>query len=264
PFRSIVFIHGINGDPIKTWEYVRPSNDRKSNAAETVLWPRDLLPRAFPNARVLSFGYNGNLYRNRNESTPNIRELAHALLSDLTGQRQDIKLHRPIIFIAHCLGGLVVRKALHVATYNVRFHGVFEETIGILFFGTPHIPSAIDAWDHYAKFYPSFDRPAGRLSIGRPKRSRLVKTLQRDSEELIDLMTGFSGNTVPRWAIVSFYEPVKIPGAKALIVSATAAQLDIPDEIQRPIHADHATMCRFWSERDPTFREVCAEIKNMT
>jgi hypothetical protein len=39
---SVVFVHGLHGDRIKTW-----SKDK-------ICWPRDLLKEDLPNARILS------------------------------------------------------------------------------------------------------------------------------------------------------------------------------------------------------------------
>lgn len=49
---------------------------------------------------------------------------------------------RPLVLIAHSLGGIVVMEALRRSsgcTRNQRhLHSIYEETSGILFFGTPH------------------------------------------------------------------------------------------------------------------------------
>lgn len=50
---DIVFVHGLRGDKIRTWE------------VDGVLWPRDLLPKELPNARVISYGYDGMFSRIR-------------------------------------------------------------------------------------------------------------------------------------------------------------------------------------------------------
>lgn len=81
------------------------SNYQKSQ----VFWPEDLLPKDFPDARVLTFGYDSNVsqwFRGpANKNT--LSEHAHDLLSAISGCRP---LHRPIIFIAHSLGGILVKE----------------------------------------------------------------------------------------------------------------------------------------------------------
>ena len=46
---SIVFVHGLGGDPVNTW------------TDDTVFWPKQLLPHDIPKARILSFGYRANI-----------------------------------------------------------------------------------------------------------------------------------------------------------------------------------------------------------
>ncbi|KAK3988894.1 hypothetical protein QBC44DRAFT_397114 [Cladorrhinum sp. PSN332] len=264
---DIVLIHGVNGDPVKTWECKNEAKDEDKNLGDTVLWPQHFLPRRFPGARVLTYGYNGDMYHN--DSISGIRDLAKSLLSCIDIKRQDVDPRRPIIFIAHCLGGLIVKQALHTAHYERDYNYIADRTAGIFFFGTPHVAAAKDKWDHVAKAYSALDKPTGWL-----KRSRLVKALQKDSDELMDMMDKFrhmltvkdqSGNPISqRWAIGNFYETLKMPGAKAVIVDATAAQLDALDgEIQRQVDADHVGMCRFSTVDSQTFQELCLQIKEL-
>lgn len=44
----------------------------------------------------------------------------------------------PIIFVAHSLGGLVVKQALLNARDDITFEPVKQCTYGLVFFGTPH------------------------------------------------------------------------------------------------------------------------------
>ncbi|KAK4222931.1 hypothetical protein QBC38DRAFT_503573 [Podospora fimiseda] len=254
PNIDIVLIHGVNGDAIKTWEY-------KSKTGDTILWPQQLLPQQFPLARVFSFGYNGDLYHNN--SIAGIRDLAKTLLSSINIERQKVDPKRPVIFVAHCLGGMIVKQALHTAHYERDFNGIANATKGIFFFGTPHIASSKDQWHHVAKAYSSLDKPSIWFT-----RSRLMKALQKDSDELMDMMDKFRHMLMKdgsqRWAIGNWYELNPMPGAKAVIVDPTAAQLDaLDDETQRAVDADHVGMVRFESKDNRTFGELCIEVRKL-
>lgn len=57
--------------------------------------------------------------------------------------------HRPIVFVAHSLGGLVVKQALIEArkqTHEPDLLDVYNSTHAIIFFGTPHRGSDLASW----------------------------------------------------------------------------------------------------------------------
>jgi pimeloyl-ACP methyl ester carboxylesterase len=98
-FRSIVIIHGLNGDATNSW----------TNPETKAFWPKDFLPYDIPEARVLTFGYNAAAAFGN--TTADIVDHAKDLLGSLVDKREeeDEKL-RPIIFVAHSLGGIVVKQ----------------------------------------------------------------------------------------------------------------------------------------------------------
>ncbi|KAK9638657.1 hypothetical protein HCH54_009500 [Aspergillus fumigatus] len=133
---SIVAVHGLNGDSITAW-----------SAPETgTLWLKDLIPKHIPHARVLSFGYESSSCRFDGPGfVDKIRSLATTLVADLEADRSlgDCRT-RPIIFVCHGLGGVIVKKALaHSANSTsplvAHLNEIFISTFAILFFGTPHI-----------------------------------------------------------------------------------------------------------------------------
>lgn len=87
------------------------------------MWLRDFLPDYVPNARILTYGYDSTLLKNK--STASIREFSHNFLQalgaagvgaagvDAAGVRES---PRPIIFIGHSLGGILIKE---VRTINV-------------------------------------------------------------------------------------------------------------------------------------------------
>ena len=59
PVRAdVVFVHGLRGDRVKTWQ------------TENVFWPRDLLPQELPNVRIMSYGYDGESRSTGSEAYP--------------------------------------------------------------------------------------------------------------------------------------------------------------------------------------------------
>jgi len=71
---SIVFLHGLNGDRVKTW------------TGRGVFWPRDLLPLKLERCRIMTFGYNADL--GFSSSTLSLRDFAISLLSGLRDERE--------------------------------------------------------------------------------------------------------------------------------------------------------------------------------
>lgn len=95
---SIVAVHGLGGSWQKTW------TDENGK-----LWLRDFLPSQLPNARIMSFGYNSETVFT--QSVEDIADTATSLLERLNIKRQDAaERARPIIFISHSLGGIIVKK----------------------------------------------------------------------------------------------------------------------------------------------------------
>lgn len=93
---SIVFVHGLQGHTKRTW------------ATSKLCWPVDLLPQDLPCARIMAFGYNKLVM---NEPPPQFRDLRKTLLDSLTINRRLTKAgSRPLIFITHSLGGLIVKR----------------------------------------------------------------------------------------------------------------------------------------------------------
>ncbi|CCA76739.1 related to LipA and NB-ARC domain protein-Aspergillus clavatus [Serendipita indica DSM 11827] len=101
---DIVAVHGLDGHREETW-----------TTEDGILWLCDLLPSDLPNARILMYEYDADTRYPR----------------------------RPIIFIAHNLGGILV-KWTPVICHNQslasqgNLRDILVSTHGVLFFGTPH------------------------------------------------------------------------------------------------------------------------------
>ncbi|KAG8846226.1 hypothetical protein FRB91_001059, partial [Serendipita sp. 411] len=99
PIVDIISIHGLDGHREQSW-----------TADDGTMWLRDLLPEDIPNARILSYGYDADTRSFSRTSTQNIFRHAEAFAEDLSRLRRTADSKRPIIFLAHSLGGIILKK----------------------------------------------------------------------------------------------------------------------------------------------------------
>jgi len=251
---DIVAIHGINGDPYETW---RHENGR--------LWLRDFLPKHIPRVRVFSFGYDAQVAFTT--STADLQSFAKSLLGHLgryrTGKEQP---PRPLIFICHSMGGIVLKEAVVLAQIHPEKYPFIKDSIkGILFLSTPHRGSESVEWPQLlAKILnASLYLTAG---LHGSARTDLLKSLERNSKELRGISDNFSSQ-VKCIKIISCYEQNKTTVGRALlslIVDENTGVLGWPGEIQHPMMGcDHHTVCRFSDEDDQRYLIILHEIQTM-
>ena len=99
---DIVAVNGLQGDAYKTWEHDNGS-----------LWLQDFLPPDIPNGRIMTFGYDSTVAFSK--SVAKIEDKALELLNHLSAKRSPIAPggpSKPIVFICHSLGGIVVKERL--------------------------------------------------------------------------------------------------------------------------------------------------------
>jgi hypothetical protein len=82
-----------------------------------VYWPLDLLPSSCPNARILTFGYHTLVVdkkplRLQDDIFAHARELLHELAHDR--ESRGVR-GRPILFVAHSTGGILVKEVRRTA-----------------------------------------------------------------------------------------------------------------------------------------------------
>ena len=189
---SIVLVHGLQGNPWRTWAYkasevlhrgstlesasgtqkkskrkgfratvakltgVRSStlprqeayreNDAEDSEAgaedEVTYWPKDLLPADCPNARILVWGYDSVVTKgyapfNKSNMFAHAKDLLYSL------DREKPK-GRNVVFVAHSLGGLLVKEVLRRSQHaeEASLRDIIETTKAVIFLGTPHRGSA--------------------------------------------------------------------------------------------------------------------------
>ncbi|KAK7976268.1 hypothetical protein PG989_014731 [Apiospora arundinis] len=186
PVAIICLVHGLFGGPWKTFAAKRrPPRDEKG-ASKGVFWPRDLLPTIVRNVRIISFGFDADVEKFMGAASLNtIHQHSRNLLNTMCDQ---LDSQLPIIFVAHSLGGVIVKDALNQsagATTDQTRQRLLENTHGIIFLGTPHRGSSS----------ATYGRTAFRLSqvvAFQSANIKLITALERNSETLDRISTEFN------------------------------------------------------------------------
>jgi len=240
---DIVAVHGLDGEPTKTW------TDPKTKA----FWIKDYLPQDIPDARILNFGYNARAAFGN--TTAQVIDHAKDLLSSLLDKREEeIERRRPLIFIAHSLGGIIVKQALAWARIEPQYRCLEEMTIGILFFGTPHRGTEKAA-------YGAILAKIATTVLNKPNPS-LLNALQTNSNELMRLSSEFKFR-LAQYQVVSFYELKPMAMFSTLIVEKHSALLEVDGEDQIPVDANHSDICKFPSRKDQYYEKCYKRILRM-
>jgi hypothetical protein len=209
---SIVAVHGLGGEGFRTWVTQDPHSSNGSSKPRS--WLEELLGQDVPNARILTYGYvtEGVNYRYLVRNVLYGRALD--LVQELSIQRgNDGTSKRPIFFIAHSLGGWIVKRGLIISKEAVepQLRDVELSTCGVAFFGTlsPGRPSSPSPLGNVIR-RTSFPVMEGmqRSKTMSSMRSQQQQQQQQDMSDetwLENQMEAFKGITanLPR---LSFYE----------------------------------------------------------
>ncbi|KAF2178263.1 hypothetical protein K469DRAFT_731735 [Zopfia rhizophila CBS 207.26] len=110
---DIVAVHGMGAHPDDTWCTL--VNGRHINWLEEP----NMLPEATPNARIMRYGYQSQWFGEGALGTKASTISQNLLLQLVMYREKDLK--RPLIFVAHSFGGLVVLRGRIVRLAEERF-----------------------------------------------------------------------------------------------------------------------------------------------
>ncbi|KAI9712572.1 MAG: hypothetical protein M1828_001673 [Chrysothrix sp. TS-e1954] len=132
---DIIAIHGIGAHPDDTWT---KSVDTGNGQQRYVNWLKDdeMLPNVVPSARIMRYGYESQWF-GKGAMHVRVMDIANEFLKETRRYRKDCS-DRPLMFIAHCFGGLVVVQSLVEAEHDrEEWPGLYQSTTALVFFGTP-------------------------------------------------------------------------------------------------------------------------------
>ena len=252
-------MHGLYEDSVQTW------TDNETG----VSWLKDLLPKRLPQARILTYGYRANvLSAGGQSSSDRILSLALTLVADLNADRDlNDAIDRPIIFLCHGLGGVLVKRALAFSNTSrakqvEHRRSIFTSTYAILFLGSPHYGIELAALQAYAK----------NNSGNTPNDFSL--SLKRGSEILQDIHDQFSPLS-KRFSIYLFWEQLEsdltpsrgesdLVPSRGYVVSRESAAPPWDNVERAGIYATHSRMCKFTTADDAGFKLVLSACLRYT
>ncbi|KAE8442771.1 hypothetical protein EG329_002859 [Mollisiaceae sp. DMI_Dod_QoI] len=214
PLFEIVAVHGLGADRESTWKCKRnppESGDRSGSqwirflkglvmeAVPRTHLLKNLMRDDFPEARILSFGYESGWLYNAPRTTGS--QIGKELLAELR------EYHIPgckIIFIGHSFGGIVIKETLLKGVdleVNLEAVDIVKDTCGIIFLGTPHHGSKASWAGPIVAFLTTF--------LGSDP--YLPRSLKKDNRDLTQLEKRFDSCILQKEGkekieIVSFYE----------------------------------------------------------
>ncbi|KAF5657827.1 nb-arc ankyrin domain-containing protein [Fusarium denticulatum] len=220
-----------------------------------VFWPVDLLSRDCPDSRILVFGYDSKITKYSTGSVSENSVFSHAkdLLFALGLERP---LNRPLICVAHSLGGIIFKEMLSRASSSTRYEhqNVLESVEAVIFLGTPHRGSVdIAAKGEVARSLLSAlgvaTTPVILDSLG------LKNTdLERAQEEFSRLWH------TSNFRVKTFQEGLILPKLGKKVVPEYSSLIGNHQEHAETLQADHLEMCRYSGKDDPNYRKVAGEI----
>ncbi|KAI5459563.1 hypothetical protein BGZ63DRAFT_254666 [Mariannaea sp. PMI_226] len=243
---DIIAIHGLRGSARKTWTEMETGS----------FWLEDFLPESLPNCRIMTFGYDSGLAFSR--SIAGVENFSIDLLNRLRAVRSGPEARsRPIIFIAHSLGGIVIKKALVMAHENSQdFGAILDSTKGIVFMGTPHRGSDLIPWSLMLA------NVINHVPLRKKMHKALLRNLNSNSDMLMEISRQFLHRS-SGLKIMTFTEQLIEPPLQSLVVPEYSAILGLPNERVYPMHAHHRNMCRFETRESQNFLLVEGAIREL-
>lgn len=224
---DLIFIHGLDGDGRSTWQ----KDDNATN-----FWP-GWLGEEFPNIGVWSLDYEVNSSAWKGHTMP-LYDRARDCLD-----RFDLAEigHRPIGFVCHSLGGLLVKQMLRLAKEfgNKDWQRIADQTQFIVFLSTPHSGADMANWISHLQTLL-------RTSVS-------IQELEAHNPQLLQLNTWYCNNVGP---IKTYVYCETHPTHGILVVNETSANPGIPGVYPIPLDADHVTICKPANKTESVYLRV--------
>ncbi|KAK8035434.1 P-loop containing nucleoside triphosphate hydrolase protein [Apiospora rasikravindrae] len=201
------------------------------------LWLQEDLPTEVPGARIFLYEYNATLVYGKDRGT--FIDKASELLEAIAVKRRSANETRPIIFLCHSMGGLLVGQALINAHNNPHYTSIKDATSGLVFFATPQrggeskLVGLGSIVSNIAK------------TMNWQKGSGVMEVL-KDGNLFSEVLQEHRRHQFPQYDIVSFW------GAFDDVVPPDSSRLSLSGDNENivKLNADHSKVCKFGLDQD--------------
>ncbi|RCJ42490.1 hypothetical protein A6770_34590 [Nostoc minutum NIES-26] len=241
---DVVFVHGLAGHAWNTWHWQNPKDRDYQKDNFWLTWLAEDLKKEGIDVGIWSFGYDAARFTVSGFAMP-LFDQASNFLDDLENFGIG---ERPVVFVTHSMGGLLVKKMLNSAktfSRNESKKAVLKSTQGIVFLSTPHLGSDIAQW---VKFLAGFLTTVN------------VEELKAHAPQLRELDEWYRQNVDELRIKTKVYYETK-PTSGVLIVNESSANPGIKDVKPIAVEADHDSIAKPKSEDTKVYLGVRQFIK---
>jgi hypothetical protein len=181
---DIIAIHGLDTKSPETWTW----NPKDGSNRKPVFWlgDADMLPSQVGATRIFTCDWPANSLQASTSVPMTLRELGRLLLAGIQSSISTKKRH--IMFIASCLGGVVLMEALVTADHpRSEYYQIRKATKGIIFLATPFRGTAFASVASWAILYQKL-----AVYLQDQVVSRLLENVKESTPDLQDLVRGFT------------------------------------------------------------------------
>lgn len=223
-------------------------------------WAQSGIRHEANTARVLTYSH-GDITPDRN-----LKSMADDLLSSICTETAGKIARRPLFFICHSLGGLVVKLALTQASRSSKYRFILEDCYGVTFFATPHRGSSYLSINDFGMSIQQL------LHLSAPLTPRLRAELRLDHPPLLKIDDDFKqlSSEFQVWTFhetedsslsrIGFAGPTDIP-FKAPITSMRSAILGVRHEKVYALQSTHANCASFGTKNAQTLRLYLSDLR---
>ena len=229
---DVVFVHGLGGNPREYW--MADKDDPET------FWPA-WIGHDVQDVGVWSLGYDAAKFAWQGAAMPLEDRATNGLaLMDIEGIGK-----RPIIFIAHSMGGLLVKQMIRngIDMGDPRWKAIADQTKGVCFIATPHTGADLA---NYIKFLASF-----LVTVA-------IEDLKANDPHLRNLNQWYRNHAFTRFKTEAYCEK-RATGWKGLgviVVDDRSADPGLPGVVLIPLDEDHLSICKPSSRESLLYKRV--------